>query len=279
MPLGALPQPPLEGFHVGPVAVRVYGLMFLLALAVGTAILARRWERAGGRRELVYEVVLWSFPAGLIGGRIYHLATSWDEVPHGWWGPLALWHGGSGSWGAFAAGVLTAVYVVRRHGARWAPFLDALAPALLVAQAIGRVGNWFNQELVGGPSSLPWAVQIDLAHRPAGYVEHATFHPAFFYEAAWNLALAAALVLLERRRRRAGRPLRPPGLFALYVAGYALGRVGEELVRVDPAHRLLGMRVNFWVALAAFGAGLAWFAWTQRNGTVRAAAARAPAAL
>jgi prolipoprotein diacylglyceryl transferase len=136
--------------------------------------------------------------------------------------------------------------------------MDAAAPALLVAQAIGRVGNWFNQELFGGPSTLPWALRIDPAHRPDGYAQYATFHPTFLYELIWNLALAGLLVWLGSHRR-----IRAPGLFALYVAGYSLGRIGEELLRVDPAHHVLGLRLNFFVASTLFVVGLAWFASVQ----------------
>jgi hypothetical protein len=148
--------------------------------------------------------------------------------------------------------------VLRRRGADIPRFLDAAAPALLVAQAIGRLGNYFNQELFGGPTTLPWALQISPAHRPSGYEQFATFHPTFLYELIWNLALAAALVWLGHRRR-----IRPCGLFALYVAGYSLGRIGEELLRVDPAHHILGLRLNFYVAALLCLAGLIWFARIQ----------------
>jgi hypothetical protein len=164
--------------------------------------------------------------------------------------------------------------VLRHRGADIPAFLDAAAPALLVAQAIGRIGNWFNQELFGGPSTLPWALHIDLAHRPDGYERFATFHPTFLYELLWNLALAAALVVLGRTGR-----VRAPGLFALYVAGYSLGRIGEELLRVDPAHHLLGLRLNFFVAATVTVAGLIWFAWTQRSGRRWTARARGGGAL
>jgi prolipoprotein diacylglyceryl transferase len=138
--------------------------------------------------------------------------------------------------------------------------MDCLAPGLLVAQAIGRVGNWFNQELFGGPTTLPWGLEIDSAHRPAGYERYATFHPTFLYEIVWNLALAALLVWLGHHRR-----IRPPGLFALYVAGYSLGRIGEELLRVDPAHHIFGLRLNFYVATVLFLVGVAWFVHIQRG--------------
>lgn len=226
----------------------------------------RRWEARGGDRTLVHEVALWGFPAGVIGGRLYFLATSWTEVPPHWWGPLAIWRGGLGIWGGIAAGTLAGLWVLRRRGADIPMFMDAAAPALLVAQAIGRVGNYFNQELFGGPTTLPWGLEISPAHRPIGYAQYATFHPTFLYEVIWNLLLAGALVWLGHHRR-----IRAPGLFALYVAGYSFARIGEELLRVDPAHHILGLRLNFYVASLLCLAGLAWFLRIQRAGIKRSA--------
>jgi prolipoprotein diacylglyceryl transferase len=253
--LASIPSPSSNGIHLGPLFVHAYGLAYVLAVLAAVAIAGRRWERAGGDRSLVQEVALWGFPAGLVGGRLYFLATSWNEVPDHWWGPLAIWHGGLGIWGGIAGGTAAGLIVLRRRGADIPRFLDAAAPALLVAQAIGRIGNYFNQELFGRPTDLPWALHIDLAHRPAGYLQFSTFHPTFLYELLWDLALAAALVWLGHHRR-----VRAPGLFALYVAGYSLGRIGEELLRVDPAHHILGLRLNFYVALLLCLAGLIWFA-------------------
>jgi prolipoprotein diacylglyceryl transferase len=259
MPSGFLPSPPTNGLHLGPLFVHAYGLAYVVALFVAVAIVKRRWTARGGDAALVSDVALVGFPAGLVGGRLYFLATSWSEVPHHWWGPFAVWHGGLGIWGGIAGGTLGGLWVLRRRGADIPAFLDAAAPALLVGQAIGRIGNYFNQELFGGPTSLPWGLEIDPVHRPAAYAHATTFHPTFLYELIWNLALAALLVCLGRRRT-----IRAPGLFALYVAGYSLGRIGEELLRVDPAHHILGLRLNFFVAALLFGVGAAWFARTQQ---------------
>src|SRR5919201_4446336 len=152
--LGSIPAPPSNGSHLGPVFVHAYGLAYVVAVLAAIAITTKRWEAGGGSRELVFEVALWGFPAGLIGGRLYFLATSWNEVPGHWWGPLAIWKGGLGIWGGIAAGTLAGLLVLRRRGADVPRFLDSAAPALLVAQAIGRVGNYFNQELSGGPTQL-----------------------------------------------------------------------------------------------------------------------------
>jgi prolipoprotein diacylglyceryl transferase len=262
--LAAIPSPASNGFHLGPLFVHAYGLAYIVAVLAAIAITVRRWEARGGSRELVYEVALWGFPAGLIGGRLYFLATSWNEVPGHWWGPLAVWRGGLGIWGGIALGTLAGLWVLRRRRADIAPFLDAAAPGLLVAQAIGRVGNYFNQELFGSPTSLPWGLRIDPMHRPGGYQQYATFHPTFLYELIWNLALAGALVSLGHRRK-----IKPPGLFALYVAGYSGFRIFEELLRVDPAHHALGLRLNFFVATLLCLAGFAWFIQSQRTAHMR----------
>jgi prolipoprotein diacylglyceryl transferase len=263
--LASIPSPASNGLHIGPLFVHAYGLAYVVAVAAAIAITTRRWTARGGAPELVREVAVWGFPAGLIGGRLYFLATSWDQAPHTWWGPLAVWQGGLGIWGGIAGGTLAGLWVLRRRGADIARFMDAAAPGLLVAQAIGRIGNYFNQELFGGPTSLPWGLRIDPAHRPAGYHQYATFQPTFLYELLWNLALAGALVWVGRRRKIAA-----PGLFALYVAGYSGFRIFEETLRVDPAHHIFGLRLNFFVATILCAGGLIWFVATQLGaGTAR----------
>jgi prolipoprotein diacylglyceryl transferase len=274
VPAAAIPSPPANGLHLGPLDVHVYGLLYVVGLFAAIWLCARLWEQRGGDRAVVYDVAWWGFPAGLVGGRLYFLATSWNEVPDHWWGPVAVWDGGLGIWGGIALGSAVGIWRLRRARVDVASFMDAAAPALLVAQAIGRVGNYFNQELFGGPSSLPWALRIDLAHRPDGYERFATFQPTFLYELLFDLALAALLVVLYRRGR-----VRPPGLFALYVAGYSGFRVFEELLRVDPAHHFLGLRLNFFVAGVLCVAGLVWFAWTQGHRHVARGAAIAVAGL
>jgi prolipoprotein diacylglyceryl transferase len=271
VPAASIPSPSFNGVDVGPFHLRIYGLAYVLAVAAAVVITSRRWEAVGGTRELVYDVALWGFPAGLIGGRLYFLATSWNEVPHHWWGPLAIWKGGLGIWGGVALGTAVGCWRVHRSGADVARFLDAAAPALLVAQAIGRVGNYFNQELFGRPTSLPWGLQISPEHRPARYATSATFHPTFLYELIFDLALAGALVMLGRRRE-----IRPPGLFALYVTCYSAFRIFEELLRVDPAHHVLGLRLNFFLATALALAGAAWFVFTQRSSAIHRRGGVAP---
>jgi prolipoprotein diacylglyceryl transferase len=211
-----IPSPPANGVHLGPLSVHAYGLMYVIGIAVAVYITARRWSAAGGDRDLVYDVVLWAVPAGIIGGRIYFdITTPFDITPHTWWGLFAVWEGGLGIWGGIVAGTLAGVWRVRRAGAGVGLFMNAAAPALLVAQAIGRIGNYFNQELFGKPSTLPWAVEISRTARlssgiPAADLKYGTFQPSFLYELVFDLALAAVLVLLGRHRR-----IRPQALFAL----------------------------------------------------------------
>ena len=176
--------------------------------------------------------------------------------------------GRPGHLGRHRRGALVGIWVLRRRGADIPLFMDAVAPALLVAQAFGRIGNYFNQELFGGPTTLPWGLEISPAHRPVGYAQYATFHPTFLYEIIWNLLLAATLVWLGHHRR-----IRAPGLFALYVAGYSGFRIFEELLRVDPAHHIFGLRLNFYVASILCVAGLVWFVHIQRRGALDAGAA------
>jgi len=261
--LASIPSPSTDGFQLGSFEVHVYGLMYVIALVLAVFITVRRWEAIGGSRELVYDVAMWGFPAGLIGGRIYFDITSSNLVPPHWWGPFAVWDGGMGIWGGIALGAAVGVWRLRRAGVKAAPFMDATAPALLVGQAVGRIGNYFNQELFGGPTNLPWALQISPAHRPAGYAAFATFQPTFLYELIWNLCLAAFLVWLGHRRR-----IKPPGLFALYVTGYSAFRIFEEAIRVDPAHYIFGLRLNFYVACVLTLVGAVWFVRTQRRGRV-----------
>jgi prolipoprotein diacylglyceryl transferase len=268
---GYISSPSSNGIHIGPFFLHAYGLMYVLAVAAAIVVSRRRWAKAGGNPDLVYETAVWAFPAGLIGGRIYFLITTPSQVPDHWWGPFAIWQGGLGIWGGIAAGAAVGVWYARRklpHG-QLPSFADAVAPGLLVAQSFGRVGNYFNQELFGAPSKLPWALKISPAHRPPGYGQYATFEPTFLYEIIWNLLLASFLVWLGHHRK-----IRPPGLFALYVAGYSGFRIFEETQRVDYSNYFLGMRVNFWIALVLCLAGLAWFVAVQRGVTLTGIRAR-----
>ena len=259
--VGSIPSPHRGTVALGPVTIHMYGLMLLAAIVAAVAITGRRWVARGGEMDLVYRCAVWGVGAGIVGARLYHLATSWDQVPSQWWGPFAIWRGGLGVWGGVAAGVIVGAIVARRAGANVAVLMDCLAPALLVAQGIGRIGNWWNQELYGKPTNLPWGLEIDSLHRPVQYLDRATFHPTFLYEMLFDFAAAGFLIWLGRRDR-----IRPPGLFALYVTLYSFGRFWVEALRIDPAHHIAGLRLNDWIAAIGFVAGLIWFRRTQRGG-------------
>jgi phosphatidylglycerol---prolipoprotein diacylglyceryl transferase len=258
--LASIPSPHRGAVVVGPVTIHMYGLTLLAAIVACVFITGRRWVARGGDMDLIYRCAVWGVGSGIVGARLYHLATSWDQVPSPWWGPFAIWRGGLGVWGGIAAGVLVGTIVARRAGANVPLLMDCVAPGLLVAQGIGRLGNWWNQELYGKPTSLPWGLKIDPAHYPASafYPPGTTFHPTFLYELLFDLAVAAFLLWLGRSNR-----IRPPGLFALYVTLYCFGRFWVEALRIDPAHHIAGLRVNDWVAAAGFFAGLVWFRRTQ----------------
>ena len=260
IPLSFIPSPASNGFHIGPLFIHYYGLMYVIGIALAILITQRRVRRAGGNPALVGDIALWAVPAGIIGGRIYFDITTPNQIPHVWYGVFAVWSGGLGVWGGIAAGVLVGAWRVRRAGASVAMFADAVAPALLVAQAIGRIGNYFNKELFGGPTTLPWGLVIPPQYRPPGYAHFRTFQPTFLYEIIWDLLLAAVLIWLGYHRK-----IRPPGLFALYVAGYSAFRILEESLRIDNSEHFLGLRLNFYVASVLTIAGLAWFVISQRR--------------
>jgi prolipoprotein diacylglyceryl transferase len=257
--IASIPSPSRNVFELGPLTIRVYGLMLLLGILVAMYVAGRRWVAWGGEWDLVIRCSMWGVAWGIIGARVYHVITSWDEVPDDWWGVFAVWKGGLGIWGGIAAGVIAGVVVARRARANVLLLADAFAPGILLAHLIGRLGNYFNQELFGEPTALPWGLEIDPDNRPAGYEAFATFHPIFLYEMIWNLIGAIGLLALGRR-------LKPGGIFFLYVMWYSLGRAAwEEQLRIDPSHHFAGMRLNGWIAIGTFLLGLAGLIWTQRR--------------
>ncbi len=228
-----IPSPPVNGFHLGPAYIHFYGLMYVIGIALAILITQRRWKAVGGDPGLVGDVALWAVPAGIVGGRIYFDLTTPKYIPHHWYGVFAVWDGGLGIWGGIALAAVVGAWRVRRSGASVTLFMNAVAPALLVAQAIGRVGNYFNQELFGGPTTLPWALHISPSFRPSGYHQYATFHPTFLYEFIFDLLWAAILVWLGHHRN-----IKPPGLFALYVAGYSAFRICRGVAPGRPVRAL-----------------------------------------
>jgi len=252
----SIPSPSEGTWYVGPVPLRAYALCIIAGVVVAIWLGEKRWVARGGRRGTVSDLAVWAVPFGLVGARLYHVATSPELYFAEGQDPveaLYVWQGGLGIWGAIAMGALGAYIACRRAGASFPAMADALAPGIVLAQAIGRWGNWFNQELFGRPLAAPWGLEIDRLNRPPGYVEFATFHPTFLYESLWSLAVAVAVLWADRRFRLGhGRA------FALYVALYTAGRTWIEMLRIDDANELGPFRVNVWTSLVLFVAAVAY---------------------
>ncbi len=264
MVLAYLPSPSRGVLHLGPLPLRAYALFILLGVVAAVIIGERRWRARGGEPGTVADVATLAVPFGLVGGRLYHVITS-SELYFGKGRhpieALYIWRGGLGIWGAIALGGVGAWIACNRRGISIAAFGDAVAPGIAVAQAIGRLGNWFNQELYGGPTMLPWALRIDADHRPPATPTVALYHPTFLYELLWNLGVAALVIWAERRfRLRRGRA------FALYVAAYTVGRFWIEALRVDAAHHIFGLRLNDWVSILVFIGAVAFMVLRRDSG-------------
>jgi len=248
--LASIPSPSRGVWYLGPVPIRAYALCIIAGIVVAIWVGERRFVARGGEPGAVTDVALWAVPFGIAGGRLYHVATSWEPYFGTGGDPiraLYIWQGGLGIWGAILLGGVGAWIGCRRRGISLPVFADAVAPGIALAQAIGRWGNWFNQELYGRPTTLPWGLEIDPANRPAETLDVATYHPTFLYESLWNVGVAVFVVLVDRRFRLGhGRA------FAVYAAAYSVGRDWIEYLRVDEAHILFGLRLNDWTALVVF---------------------------
>ena len=251
--LGVIPSPSSGSIHLGPLRLNAYGLMIAIGVIAAVRIAGRRAENKGvGTTEDISSIAMWAVPAGVLGGRAYHVLTDYERFQDHWFDAIKIWEGGLGIWGGVTAGVVVGWWCARRRGldAWW--IISCAAPAIAIAQAIGRWGNWFNQELFGRPTTLPWALKVsgNIAEK-AGYAAGTTFHPTFLYESVGCVVLAWLLIRLERRITPArGR------LFAWYVAGYTVLRFGTESIRIDTAHHVGGMRLNQWVAIGVFAAAV-----------------------
>jgi prolipoprotein diacylglyceryl transferase len=268
----AIPSPSQGVWHLGPVPLRAYALCILLGIVVAVIISRRRWAERGGDPVVVIDIATWAVPFGVVGGRIYHVITS-SEAYFGKGGDpvraLYVWEGGLGIWGAVVLGGVGAWIGCRRAGVRLPPFGDAIAPGILVAQAIGRWGNWFNNELYGRRTDLPWGLEIHDWDTGAGQaIRDASGHPVlldglyqptFLYESIWDLAAAAVLVIADRRWKLGhGR------VFALYAVIYTAGRGWIEALRIDDAHHILGLRLNDWTSIVVFIGGLIYLVVSAR---------------
>jgi prolipoprotein diacylglyceryl transferase len=257
--LASIPSPGRDSIDIGPLHLRAYGVV--IALGVYVAI---RWARAryvarGGNPADITDMAIWCVPGGLVGARLYHVITDYQLFEGRWFDAVKIWQGGLGIWGAVAGGTLAGLVVAHRRGFDKALLFDVIAPVIPLAQAIGRFGNWFNQELFGRPTDLPWGLEIDANHRPPGYQQFDTFHPTFLYECLWCLTVVGILLFVERRfKLRTGR------LFAVYVAAYTFGRFWIERLRIDPANQIAGLRVNEWVSVVVCAGAVAVLVFSGR---------------
>ena len=258
--LASIPSPSDGVLHLGPVPLHMYGLMIALGVVVAARVGRVRYVKRGGDGEAFDSVAFWAVIGGVLGARIYHVITDYQLFDGHPERMIQIWRGGLGIWGGVIGGAFAVFVVARRRRMVFADLADCIVPGLAFAQAIGRWGNWFNQELFGGPSSLPWAVEIDRAHRPAGYLRYSTFQPTFLYESLWCIALGFTLLAIDKRVKLARGQL-----FALYAAGYTAFRFVMEEMRIDPAHTIGPLRLNAWVSIVVFvGAVVVFFALGRR---------------
>ncbi|PAU68709.1 prolipoprotein diacylglyceryl transferase [Bifidobacterium italicum] len=276
MNLAYIPSPTVSQFHIGSLTIHIYALTMLLGIVAAVWITSARWKRYGGTFDQILDTTLVAVPCGIVGARLYHVITTPERFfgPNGDWVEIfRVWNGGLGIWGAIALGALGAWVWVRHRHYPMALLADAIAPALLVAQAVGRLGNWFNQELYGRPTTLPWGLRLNTEGSAIGNAEQCydgatcptgtLFHPTFLYEMIWNLIGAALIVWVGRK---AVRTLKAGSLFALYVVWYTAGRTWIEMLRIDFSHEFLGLRVNVWVSIVVFILGVIAFIVIQRVG-------------
>jgi prolipoprotein diacylglyceryl transferase len=261
----SIPSPDQGVWYLGDFPIRAYALCIIAGVVVAVWLGERRWVARGGKPGQISDIAVWAVPFGIAGGRLYHVITDYGQYFGEGKRPITalyIWQGGLGIWGAIALGALGVWIGARRAGVRFAPLADVLAPGVIIAQALGRWGNWFNQELFGRPTDAAWALEIDPQHRPDGYQQYDTFHPTFLYESIWNVGIAALLLWADRKFKIGyGR------LFALYVMGYTLGRGWIEYLRIDPvqADDILGLRLNVWTSIVVFVGAAIFFAVSRRR--------------
>ena len=246
--LAFIPSPAQGVWNLGPIPVRAYALLIVVGIVIAVWFGGKRYVARGGRPGTITDIAIWAVPFGIVGGRLYHVISDnqlyFGPDGKGLAAAFRIWDGGLGIWGAVALGALGAWIGARRAGVALPPVADAIAPAIALAQAIGRLGNYFNQELFGKPTTVPWALEIDPVHRPAGYEQFATFQPTFLYESLWLLGMVVVLLWADKRFRMGhGR------VFALYVLLYCIGRFWIEGLRIDDANVLFGLRLNEWTSI------------------------------
>ncbi len=258
--LASIPSPSFNVFHIGPLAIHIYGIIMGIAVATAFMVVTSRYEKLGGDRKVAESAGFWCIVIGFIGARLAFVLPRLGDSHDSWLWMFKIWEGGIALFGGLTFGLAAAIFVMRRRGGDFWKYADAAAIALPTAQAIGRWGNYFNQELFGTPTSLPWGLQIDPENRPAKYLDAETFHPTFLYEMLWNIGIIVLLLWLERHRK-----LRRGVLFGLYAVLYAVGRFLLELIRTDSPSRYLGLSRNGWYSLLVVLVGTGLLVWIQRR--------------
>lgn len=267
-----IPSPSFTSFSVGPLTVHFYALCIIAGISIAIWIGSKRYTNLGGNPDDVFEVAIWAVPFGIIGGRIYHVITSPSQYFGANGNPIdafRIWEGGLGIWGAISLGAVGAYLYFRTHktSLNFRQLLDSLAPGVVVAQAIGRIGNYFNQEVFGKPTKLPWGLEIDLANRPNGFESYSTFHPTFLYELLWCLVVAVLLIKLPGFLKQITP--KQGDVFALYILGYTAGRVWIETLRIDEANLIFGLRLNIWVSFIVLITASAYLIASKRRGNTK----------
>jgi prolipoprotein diacylglyceryl transferase len=259
--VASIPSPDNGVVDVGPLPLHVYGLLLAVGVLLAAWIAERRWVARGNDSKTFNDMAIWIVIGGVVGARVYHVISDYQLFTDDWLRAFQIWKGGLSIWGVLAGGAIAVIVMTRVKHVETLVLFDCIAPGLLAAQALGRWGNYANQELFGGPTDLPWGLEISPANRPAGYLDVETFHPTFLYESLYCLFLLAVLLLVERRFR-----LRKGQALALYLATYTFGRFFFEHLRVDPANEIFGVRVNSWVSAIVCILSIAWFVWLGRRG-------------
>lgn len=261
----SIPSPSQNTIEIGPLTIHFYGILIAIGVIVAVIVTKRRYERFGGSGDLVERVSIWAVALGFLGARVGYSITHLHTFEGRPWAFFFIWEGGLALYGGLTVGAITAVVLLRRHNGDVPAFADAAAVGIPLAQAIGRWGNYFNQELFGTPSTLPWAVEIDPSRRPAEYADFATFHPTFLYESLWNALITVGVILwLERRGK-----LAKGSSIAMYLIVYGTARFLMELLRTDTTFRFIGLSRNGWVSIGAILGGAALLWWFQRSGEER----------
>lgn len=263
--VAALPSPSQNVLELGPLTIHFYGILIAIGVIVAIVVSKKRYERFGGSGDLFESIAIWAIIIGFLGARAGYVFTHTHRFEGRPWAVFFIWEGGLALYGGLFFGALTVIYLAKKRGGDLFAFADATAVGIPLAQAIGRWGNYFNQELFGTPSELPWAIIIDPAHRPDGYEQFEAFHPTFLYESLWNALILVPVILWLEKRGQLAKGVS----FGIYIVMYSFIRFSMELLRTDTSFRLFGMSRNGWISVAAFIGGWVWIWYMQKRAESR----------